>query len=106
MMTTPTIKTVFSDSQIRRYLLHQVSDEERQAIELYLMENEHFLEKLNLVEADLIEDYLDQMLSPEDTELFETKFLRHPKRVEDLKFTEALLKRAREIRNNKEYEKS
>lgn len=100
-MTTPKPQLIFSNQQIREYLLQKVTDEQQAEIEIFLIENADFLSQLRMVEANLMEDYLDKILSPEDTELFETKFLCHPQRFQELELTKALINRARTIKNLK-----
>ena len=45
------------ESSIRRYMLGEVSDDERARIEKRLMTDQAYLDRLRLVETDLADDY-------------------------------------------------
>lgn len=61
---------------MRKYLLglHD-SESEREDMELRLLRQPTLLDELLVVEDDLIEDYVDGSLSPEEVEAFESNFL-------------------------------
>ncbi len=83
-----------SELLIRRYLLASVSEQEREHVETRLMNDEDFLQHINMVEDELIEQYLDEQLDAADSARFETVFLSAPERRQKLRFTRALRVRA------------
>lgn len=79
-----------SEVLIRRYLLGDISEEERDQVETRLMADDAFFQQVNLVEDDLIDEYLDQDLTPKDRKRFEVTFLCAPERQHKLRFAKAL----------------
>ena len=79
-----------SDLLIRRYLLSSVSEEEREQVETRLMTDDDFFQQINLVEDELVEEYLDEELIGADRSRFEGTFLCAPERQHKLRFTKAL----------------
>jgi hypothetical protein len=79
-----------SDLLIRRYLLSSVSEAEREQVETRLMTDDEFFQQINLVEDELVEQYLDHELSAADRARFEGTFLCAPERQHKLRFTKAL----------------
>lgn len=75
---------------IRRYLLGQLSDEQRQGVEeRFLLDDEH-LQRVQASEDDLIEDYLQDTLSPSEREMFERHFMAAPEQRESVRQAMAL----------------
>jgi hypothetical protein len=79
-----------SETLIRRYLLAAVTEDEREQIETRLMVDDDFFQQINLVEDELVDEYLDQVLSPGDRLRFEDIFLCAPERQHKLRFSKAL----------------
>jgi hypothetical protein len=79
-----------SELLIRRFLLSSLSEEEREQIETRLMTDDQFFQQINLVEDELIEEYLDGELPDADRSRFENTFLCAPERQHKLRFTKAL----------------
>ncbi len=79
-----------SDILIRRYLLADVSEDELGKIETRLMTDDIFLQQINLVEDELIDQYLDGDLDSADQRRFEESFLCAPERQQKLRFAKAL----------------
>lgn len=75
---------------IRRYLLNQLSESERQSVELRLLSNEDFSEELEFVEDELIDEYIACELSETERLSFEETFLAHPERKRKLEADQAL----------------
>ena len=75
---------------IRRYLLSSISDEEREQVEMRIMTDDDFFQQINLVEDDLVEEYLDGALTGEECGRFEEVFLCSPERQHKLRFAKAL----------------
>jgi hypothetical protein len=83
-------KTGLNDHIIRKYLLLQASNLERELVELRLLTDLHFLEYVEMVEDEMIDDYVYNHLSPKDRLRFEQHFLFTPERIEKLRFAQAL----------------
>ena len=75
---------------IRQYLLKQLSDADQQAFELRLLTDDALSEELEIVEDELIDEYLANELSEEERVSFEKTFLAHPERQRKLKGGRAL----------------
>jgi hypothetical protein len=84
------------DHQIRRYLLAAISEAEREGVETRLMTDDDFFRQIDLVEDELVEEYLDKELDAADRRRFEEVFLAAPERQQKLRFTRALRRRAAE----------
>lgn len=83
--------TIQSDAEgIRKYLLGNLSEEEQLAIEEQLFTDEATLEQHEIVEEDLIDDYLNEELSKDDRIKFEQRFLSTPERKEQVLFARSL----------------
>src|SRR5215213_866706 len=75
-----------TQSRIRRYLLGEADEAEREAIETMILTNDELFEELLVVEDEVIDAYLNQKLSPEARSHFEKYFLATPERFEQLQF--------------------
>lgn len=58
---------------IKRYLLNDLNEGERQEVEERYFSSADFLAEVETVEDELVEDYVHELLSPEDNE----RFIRH-----------------------------
>jgi tetratricopeptide (TPR) repeat protein len=70
--------------QIRRFLLGQLREEERERFEERILDDQALLDHLSIVEEELIDDYLFGTLAGGEEEDFEQRFLTTPKRREKL----------------------
>lgn len=77
-------------SHIKKYLLGELAEGDRQVIEERLMTDRDFSEKVLIVESELIEDYLDGILSEPDQSKFLKYILSTDKQAEKLKLAKAL----------------
>ena len=77
-------------SSAKRYLLHQLTDAEQKAVELELLSDDAFSEELEIVEDELIDEYLKGELSRNESKRFEEFFLAHETRKRKLLAGEAL----------------
>ena len=77
-------------SAARRYLLKQLSDAEQQNFELQLLSDDALSEELEIVEDELIDEYLANELSRDERVTFENIFLAHPERKRKLEAGQAL----------------
>ncbi len=76
---------------IRDYLLGRVKDDVlRDRIEMQLMTNDEFAARLDAIEHELVEEYLDHELSDEDARQFEEFFLVTPEGRRHLRLTKDL----------------
>ena len=75
---------------VRRYLLQQLSEPEQQAFELRLLSEDELSEELEIVEDELIDDYIGNELSRDERVSFEGTFLTHPERQRKLEAAQAL----------------
>ncbi len=69
----------------KRYLLGNLSPPEFEAIDLQIIADENSEEKLLWAESELMEEYLDKMLSPDEIELFKSNFLVSSERISQFK---------------------
>jgi hypothetical protein len=75
---------------VRRYLLGALSDEEQDLLEKQFITDDEFRERVLMTEDELIEDYLDNALSPEERERFTSHFLATPQQIQKLQFIKAM----------------
>src|SRR5687767_981172 len=68
------------DQQIRKYLLGSIPEHEDDEISLRVIADKDFTERLDHAENELVEDYLDGLLSDNDGRLFRENFLTSPER--------------------------
>lgn len=67
---------------LRKFLLEDVPDDSRDAIEDRFLADGTFAAELLVIEDELIEDYLSKELSSHEKDLFEKAFLTNPRRRE------------------------
>ncbi len=77
-----------------RFLLGKLTEEENVKIEVeFFSENNHF-ENIIIAENDLIDEYVNGSLSPEDKRLFENRLLLNPRQRQRVEFAKTLAKYA------------
>jgi hypothetical protein len=82
---------VEDEQTVRRYLLDDLSPEERRRLEERLLDDgDDLVDQLPLAEAELADDYVTGELSEDDRVRFRQAFLFSPERHEQLRFTELL----------------
>ena len=79
---------------IRRYLLDDASDEERQRVEACLLEDDDYGEWLLLIEDELIDDYASGALPERERKLFARNFLVTPRQWQNLVIAQEMAKYA------------
>jgi len=80
-----------SDSaRLFRYLLHDVTDSEREEIETQYFRDPEALAMLDAIEGELIDAYVRRELTSAQRQKFERDFLSTPSRRERLRMSEAL----------------
>src|SRR5260370_4312611 len=95
------------EEAVRHYLLGQLQEAEQIAIEdRFLMDDDYF-ERLEMIEDELIDDYVTGTLSEPDRQAFSAHFLAAPERNKKLKFALAMTKYAgmRATGTDKSYER-
>ena len=92
------MKSDFADShKLRKYLLREITDAvELEGIEKKMLSDGLFLAEIERVEAELIEEYIHEMLNPNEKKNFEKHFLASPERKEKFRFMLALEEAAAE----------
>src|SRR5262249_44153828 len=102
-LITEMIPKAEDEKLIRRYLLGELTEDERRRLEARVFDDEEFAsrfpEHLSLIEDELVEDYVKSALTPLEKKHFEGHFLRPPQRREKLTFVESLSKYATDVSN-------
>ncbi len=89
------------DNLMRRYLLGEMSDEERSAIEEQFLENDDFFEEIAAFEDELFYEYKQNRLTASERIAFEEKFLKSAQDREKAAFAEAFLQTTEKIEKEK-----
>jgi len=82
---------VYSDETLKKYLLGEISDEERYQIEQRYVADKDFLDQLLAVEDDLVDEYVQGELDATEREQFEQKLLVTPKQRRKVRQAQILL---------------
>jgi hypothetical protein len=77
-----------SDAPIRRYLLGDLSPEERQQIEVRILTDDTFHERVEVIEDELIDEYLYGELEEDERQRLSEIFTDVPAQHQKIKFTE------------------
>ena len=80
----------FSGERLRAYLLGDLAEPERLRLDQRLLTDDDLAERVRLVEAQLIDEYVVGELDPRTAEAFPTRFLRTDARREQVRLTAAL----------------
>src|SRR6185369_3245476 len=75
-----------TQTRLRNYLLGQCDEAECEAIETMVFTDDDLFEELQVLEDEIIDEYLNEKLSPEARAHFEEHFLAAPERIEQLRF--------------------
>ena len=75
----------FEIADLKQYLLGNLAPAESEAIDLQIISDESLEDELHWAESELMEDYLDETLSPPDVESFRTNFLISSERKAQLR---------------------
>lgn len=86
---------------IRRFLLGEVTEQEREQVEMQLMTDRQYLDHILRREEGLIDEYVRGELGRNEREPFETHFLSAPERRDKLEFAESLNRYIAEARSLK-----
>jgi len=85
------MKTDEDQYPIKQYLLGSLGDAEREMIEEQIITSPEYLEKVMMVETELIDEYLADSLSEDDRRRFLEHFLSTVKQAQKLDFAKALV---------------
>ncbi len=91
------------DERIKSYFLGNLSEAESIRLEIEVAENEELFELTEIVEVELIDDYLEGSLSSSNMRKFETHYLTTTARLEKLKFAHLFLAGLKRQRNLGEF---
>jgi len=72
--------------EIRQYLLRQLSEDQQQSIEQRLLVEDDLFEELEIMETQLVDDYVAGSLTSEERKQFDEHFLTIPERRQSLQF--------------------
>jgi CHAT domain-containing protein/Tfp pilus assembly protein PilF/anti-sigma-K factor RskA len=78
------------DGLIRRYLLGQLGEDEREQLEERMMVDNELFDQVLLAEDEMIEEYVQRELSESDRTEFEASFLSTPEGRQQVTYTKAL----------------
>ncbi len=78
--------------KIRKYILGEVGEDDRSAIEQLIMTDDDYFQKIAMVEESLIQDYVDENLEPAKRARFEKCFLISAENKQKVRFARALRK--------------
>ncbi len=89
------------DEMMRRYLLDEMADEERQEIEENFLEDDSFFEEITAFEDELLYEYKQNRLTEPQRIVFAEKFLKTPQDQQKAEFAEAFLQTTEAIGKEK-----
>src|SRR6266850_4583347 len=78
------------ENTLRRYLLGDISPEELEKVEFWLMSEDEAYDLLEAAEDDLIDDALANKLTNHQMDQFKERFLAAPERQRKLRFSRSL----------------
>jgi hypothetical protein len=84
------------ETALRKYLLGILGQQDCEQIEEELLSNEEFAKLIDLIEDEIIDEYVEGSLGIQDRQAVETYFLRPPSRQKKLKFARMLRSQLRE----------
>lgn len=79
-----------TDALLREFLLGKLADEDRERVEGLFLTDSRTRERVLAVEQDLIDDYLDDILSQEEKERFVSRYARTYEQRRNLRITGAI----------------
>ncbi|MGE0883607.1 MAG: hypothetical protein AB7P14_08695 [Blastocatellales bacterium] len=90
------------DTQLRSYLLGNVSPDEEQQIEERLLVDNEYIEQMLIVEEDLIDDYANGQLNPSQQKSYKKRFLATGEGHKKLKISQVLNKHLNTLKQEEE----
>jgi hypothetical protein len=89
----------FSDLQLKQFLLGQLSEVEREAIEKPFLTDDKFHQRVEIVESELLEEYLEGSLSPVERKAVEERLSQG--QLKTIRSLKALAQETAEARERK-----
>jgi len=87
----------YDDTPLRRYLLGELPPREEEQVEERLLTDNDYIEHLEIVEEDLIDEYVRGDLPPPQLQSFEKLFLSHPERRKKIRLAKSLMECAERL---------
>jgi hypothetical protein len=78
------------DTVIKRYLLGELNEDDREQVEQGLITDRKFLDEVLMVEEELLEDYVSGLLPQHERDLFLKNYLSSPRQRQKLRIAHAL----------------
>src|SRR2546430_938249 len=75
---------------IKKYLLGQLAGADLAEIERRVLTDDEFYEEVQIMEDELVDEYINSELSPDERHLFERNFLADPESLNKLRLGRAL----------------
>lgn len=88
------MKEAKKETVIKRYLLGELNDDDREQVEQRLITDRNYLDEVLMVEEELLEDYVSGVLPQHERDLFLKNYLSTPRQKQKLKIAQALDKYA------------
>lgn len=79
-----------SEAVIRRYLLGDISEEEREQVEQKMLTDGEYFSQISVLEEELVDAYVSQRLSADEQKKFEYYFLSNPQGIEQVRLAKGL----------------
>src|ERR1044071_7680719 len=86
----PMKEELITDALLREFLLGKLGDEERERIESLFLTDSQTRERVDVVEQDLIEDYLEDGLTTDDRERFLSRYAQTDEQQRQLRITKSI----------------
>jgi hypothetical protein len=93
----PSDNQALDDKLLRRYLLGSLPEADSERLHELSVSDEEFADRLDAVENDLVDAYVQRELSEEDLQQFKSFYLSSPRRREKVQFAEGLLELERRV---------
>jgi len=86
----PMKEELITDALLREFLLGKLADEERERIESLFLTDSQTRERVDVVEQDLIEDYLEDGLTADDRGRFLSRYAQTDEQQRQLRITKSI----------------
>src|SRR5689334_10695891 len=98
MATKISMNSQIEEKQLKQYLLGELDEQQQATVEDNLFVDQEMFQRLEIVENELVDDYVRKNLSKADQKRFETYFLITPEHQQKLRISQAI---DRYVYNNK-----
>ncbi|MEK7724025.1 MAG: CHAT domain-containing protein [Acidobacteriota bacterium] len=78
--------------ELKKYLLGLLNEAQKNEIEKHLVSDEKCFQELQIVETEIIQDFVDERLTPQEKKAFDENFIITAERREQINFARALRK--------------